>query len=550
MTGRKENNMIRTFKKYFSAFFFLLLTFFLPPGQAQAQFNAFKDPAAAQQQSAGSDFRAVTDDIKGGKIAVGATAYVVVLFKNQGPVSIKVGKVSLYPSSTVSAEVSLNQCADAPLTTDAQCAITVAVVGKQSGAWRVEMLIDHDGRARVATASISGDVEAITVQKDEEKGDLTASSDSLDFGTSDGGSSLVKALVLNNRSAEEIMIKEIMMEVPDQSGFSYKSQCPEKLQSKETCNIVVTWLPTVRGLTQGVLAVKHSGKSGMAQSELKGVLRPNAVTNATFYPEFVPDKGLLISSSDIVDFGNGIKEEAAVTISLVNAGSSDITLKEISLAGLESGLSVLSTGCKNNDVLKPGDACPVALGWVPLRTGALLDSLQIVHTGARGILIIPVRGSAEKIKDKPAAIAVERSVEKSEAKSEAKSDSKDVAAGNLALSQVVQQGSIKKSLAAAEALTVTSLSETRGVINGPAGGLVVRDGEDVVIEGVKWTVAILPTGVILTNKKDEVVLPFDRSLKSLLSSSDAMKKAAAAATQESAASTLPPEIGDLKMINP
>ncbi len=94
---------------------------------------------------------------------------------------------------------------------------------------------------------------------------------------------------------------------------------------------------------------------------------------------------------------------------------------------------------------------------------------------------------------------------------------------------------------------MTSHSQTRAVINGPAGGLVVRDGEDVVIEGVKWTVAIISTGVVLTNKKSEATLSFDRSLKSLL---PAAQKTGGAAAEEGVASTLPPTIGGLQMINP
>src|ERR1035437_5814577 len=99
---------------------------------AAAQYNAFKDPSAAgsaASQAGAPDFRAGTETIQGGKIAVGATSFVVVLFKNQGVSLVTVGKVSLYPSSNVSAQVALKQCADAPLATDSQCAITISVKG-------------------------------------------------------------------------------------------------------------------------------------------------------------------------------------------------------------------------------------------------------------------------------------------------------------------------------------------------------------------------------------------------------------------------------------
>ncbi|MCK5659523.1 MAG: choice-of-anchor D domain-containing protein, partial [Alphaproteobacteria bacterium] len=291
-----------------------LLLFAVP---ANAQYNAFKDPSvsrASVEAAGGFDFKAVTDEIKGGKVSVGGTAYIVVLFKNQGASSVKVGSVNLYPSSTVSAKTTLNQCADAPLSTDAQCAITVAVKGLQSGAWRVEVLVDHSGRSRIAMASISGAVAPLAPRKDEVvKGDVEISPESMDFGTSPGGIALKRSVVLNNRSADIIKIKEFILNVPEQSGYSYKSQCPETLQPGETCNIIVTWLPTSNGLAQGVLAVRHSGKSGMAQVEIKGVLKPvvtgNAAKNITGKVEISPES---------MDFGmspGGIAVKRSVVLS-------------------------------------------------------------------------------------------------------------------------------------------------------------------------------------------------------------------------------------------
>ena len=63
-----------------------------------------------------------------------------------------------------------------------------------------------------------------------------------------GGIALKRSIVLSNHSAEEIKVKGVTLDVPEQSGFSYKSQCAETLAPEETCNIIVTWLPTSKGV--------------------------------------------------------------------------------------------------------------------------------------------------------------------------------------------------------------------------------------------------------------------------------------------------------------
>ena len=84
----------------------------------------------------------------------------------------------------------------------------------------------------------------------------------------------MRSVVLSNHTMDAVKIKDYILNAPEQSGYTYKSQCPETLQPEETCNIIVTWLPTSKGLAQGVLMVQHSGKTGMAQVELKGTLQP------------------------------------------------------------------------------------------------------------------------------------------------------------------------------------------------------------------------------------------------------------------------------------
>ncbi len=462
---------------------------------ASAQFNAFKDPVvgATPGAASGPDLAAVENTITGGAITVGATAYFVAKFKNPGTSPVKVTGINLYPSSTVTSEVTLNKCAEEELTPGAECAVTVSVAGLTAGAWRVEILLDHDGRTRLATAAVTGTVEGSKLEDDEVQADVEAVPEVLDFGSTTGGTPPVRAVLLRNRTQEVVKINDVMLDATAQSGLTFKSQCPESLKPGESCGVSISWAPLTKGAAQAVLNVLHSAKSSLTQVEIKGTFEPALNEKAKIYPEAVPEKGLLIADKDEIDFGDSIRGASAITVSLVNVGSEPVTLKNIKLSGSDSGVSIARSGCRAGTVLQPVEACPLTVNWVPSREGEVIDDLQVHHTGARGILLLAIRGEAE------AAVSRETLAVRQYSSSADGGPSEDE--GSISVTPVL------------DGYVVTSHSPTRAIINGPVGSIVVRDGEDVVISGVKWTVTIVSTGVILNSAQDEILLIFDKSLK-------------------------------------
>ncbi|HOO51414.1 MAG TPA: hypothetical protein PLK94_09030, partial [Alphaproteobacteria bacterium] len=128
-------------------------------GQAMA--NALGDPAARIAGTGNGDGIApVEAEVKAGEITVGSASQVVVKFRNVSSKDVQVGQINLYPSSTVSSEVALNECSSKEgLPSGAECAVVVSVKGLKVGNWRVEMLLHHSGRSRIVTASMTGSVE-------------------------------------------------------------------------------------------------------------------------------------------------------------------------------------------------------------------------------------------------------------------------------------------------------------------------------------------------------------------------------------------------------
>lgn len=453
-----------------------------------ASATALNDPGARGAGAVGNGgLVPVKDDIDGGEVTIGSSSQIVVRFRNDSSKEIKVGQINLYPSSTVSATIGLNECDKEPIASGSECATVVTVKGIKAGNWRVEMLVRHDGKTKIVTASMDGTVEEGEESSDKLLSDVETIPDELDFGDLNSSQPIVKSVVLRNVTSDPINVSDVSIESATQSGFSLTTDC-SKLAVGQACIATVTWSPSSKGQAEGVLVVNHDGPTKVASVVLKGEFNPDEVESAKIFPEQVPGQGLLVSSQEQMDFGS-VSNEASMTVSLVNVGDAEMKIDDISLGGLENGLSVARTGCKPGTVLAPIEACPLTLNWSPPKTGSILDDLQIRHDGARGVLVIPIRGSATATVNKDAqSIVVKDGVE--ETKRVDKSE-------------------------ALQGFVVTSHSSNKAIINGPGGSRVVSDGQDIVIGGLQWNVFITKAGVEFVNGSDKVRLLFDRSLSSV-----------------------------------
>lgn len=470
-----------------------LLAYAVPMAHA----DALGDPAARTRnagQGGAGGLAAVENEVKAGEITVGSTNQVVVKFRNDSGKDVKIGKVDLYPSSTVGADVALNECGgneQGLLPTGAECAVVVSVKGLKVGNWRVEMLLRHDAKSRIVTSAMTGTVVAGDSDADKLTSDVEMIPNELDFGSMETSRPLVKSVILRNVTSQAINVNKVSIEAAPQSGYSLTSDC-KKLEIGQACVASITWAPMSEGKSDGVLLVDHDGPTRVASVNMKGTYEPEAAKKAEIFPDAVPGAGLLVSSQEEIDFGT-ITNEASMTVSLVNIGDQDMQLKDISLASSDKGLTVAKTGCKAMTVLKPVEACALTLNWSPVREGELVEDVRIAHDGVRGILVLPVRGSASEVvnRDTKAVVVNEAG------------DSKE----EIAIKPYEKRQAL-------EGFVITSHANKKAIINGPGGSRVVTDGQDIVLGGVEWKASIVSTGVEFVNGKDRVRLLFDKSLSS------------------------------------
>lgn len=497
--------------------------------ESWSPYPGFGDPSArgAGAGNAGGGLMPVAESIDGGKIPIGATAQVVVRFRNDGSQPVETGLIRLYPSSTVTSTVALNQCEEEPLASGAECAIALTVKGLQAGPWRVEMLMSHSGRTRLVTATISGSVETTGDNADKLTSDIQMIPDDVDFGTINGSQTLTKPVVLRNITSVPIDVTDIYIDSSEQAGYSLKTDC-KKLQAGQSCIAVVTWAPKVKGRSTGVLVAKHSGPAALSSVPLAGDYTPSTVAEAEIFPEAVPGKGLLVASQTELDFGSDITTASTITVSLVNAGDSPLKLTNIKISGSDNGLSYKEDGCSEKTVLQPIEACPLTVTWSPTRVGSIFDDVQITHDGARGVLVLPIRGVATATVSQDQQSIVLSGAEalmgpnpgpppppSSSPTPTAESQTIEEQQAAAVLRNMNAMGGRVNASSVLDGYKITSFSPTRAIINGPGGSRIVFDNEEIVLGGIPWLPVIQKNGIEFLFQGQRILLLFDRSLSSI-----------------------------------
>lgn len=516
---------------------------------------ALSDPGARQGAggtAVGEGLVPVEPSVDGGAIPIGATAQVVVRFRNEGAQPVETGTIRLYPSSTVSATVSLDQCKEAPMATGAECAVALSVKALQSGPWRVEMLMSHNGRTRLVTATISGTVEAAAEGANTLRSDIEAIPEAIDFGSLKASQTLVQPVILRNITSIGIDVEDIYVDASEQSGYRLDTEC-FRLEPGQACIATISWSPKLKGPSTGVLVVKHTGPTALSSVIIKGEYTPDVVNQALAFPEAVPGKGLMVSSQTEIDFGEDVQTASTITVSLVNAGDARMKVRDISISGSDNGLSFKGTGCRPGMILEPIEACPLTISWTPTRAGDLLDDVQITHDGARGILVLPVRGtSTNAVSQDQGAIMLSGGsnlipqvpesmlMDDSGEQYEIVEVGEDTDGGGTSAGPSEEQIRIQQQLAASDnarrsagsggggfvpnipnpssvldGLKITSFSPSRAIVNGPSGSRIVFNNEPIVLGGVPWDVKIQRNGIEFSYGGQTVLLLFDRSLSSV-----------------------------------
>ncbi len=161
----------------------------------------------------------------------------------------------------------------------------------------------------------------------------------------------------------------------------------DKLAGGSRCSVSLSITPTSAGPWGVEVLTTHDGSGRIARAVVNGKALQDAKNSG---------EGLNPNSKDIkpVDFGevNVNSDPAVRTALMVNDSPEAITVMTIDLIAVSKGLEKLGHGCAPEQVLKPGESCPITLRWTPYGRTALMTDLIIRHTGKVGFTVIPIRG--------------------------------------------------------------------------------------------------------------------------------------------------------------
>lgn len=500
-------------------FMFLMTVLVAVPGLAHAQYSAFDDPpqmggSGAAASAGNQEISANKPEIDGGDIAAGQTTQVAVLLHNNTSTPIALDRIELAPSSNVSATIATNQCGQMPIKPGVECAVTLSVKGESAGKFRLGMLIYHNGKTQLSNVFVVGNVGAGKggAASGLPANELEAFPTALDFGETKGRTPLVRSIALRNSSNNTVKISNIELAASPLTGFSVSAPDCKELAPSQACVATVTWGPLAEGASEGVLILRHDGPSGGLQIALKGQYTLSKTNKAELFPNPVPGEGLLVADRENVDFGSAVDGTASITVSLINNGEKDVTLSMVKLAGSDNGLTLSTDSCATGKILAPNQGCVLTVNWSPRREGPVIDDIQILHNGARGVLVLPVRGTATKTasSSSPMMNAISSLPKLNKDALDENIINGGGAASNSSAEMDIPAGS--GDAASLSGYHVTSMSGDRAILAGPRGRILVRDGVRQLIAGSYWKPIISREGIKLIGDKDAVLLFFDRTM--------------------------------------
>ena len=161
-----------------------------------------------------------------------------------------------------------------------------------------------------------------------------------------------------------------------------------KLSGGSRCSVTLSITPTSSGPWSVEVLTTHDGPGRIARAVVVGKALNDGKSSG--------GEGLNQNSKEMkpVDFGevNANGDPAVRTALMVNDSPEDIAVMAVDLIAVSKGLEKLANGCIPDQILKPGESCPITLRWAPYGKAALITDLIIRHTGKIGFTVIPIRG--------------------------------------------------------------------------------------------------------------------------------------------------------------
>jgi hypothetical protein len=317
-------------------------------------------------------------------VSIGSSKPLTFTMKNTGGTAT--GLITL-SGGTEEFKIGSDQCSGTALAaTNGQCTfvVTFAPVVPASTTARATIVNASDAAGVVASVKVSGIATAAPTGTV-----LSITPPTLDFGTIGVGTTAgPKVFTVTNTgdadsaAAVSVVKNDSTSSVGGASQFTYTTTCTGVVAVGASCQVVVTFAPTIKGsasatitVTDGAVATKPSTVVGIALDKpgLEIYCPSTALAGAPY--DF--------SASGSVGAGGTVVGVASPTVLCVVKNNAASTQASGALtAGATGDFAVATTGNTCTDSLAPGLSCTLQLGFKPTVKGSRTGTLTV--TGANG----------------------------------------------------------------------------------------------------------------------------------------------------------------------
>jgi hypothetical protein len=177
---------------------------------------------------------------------------------------------------------------------------------------------------------------------------------------------------LTNTGDNPVTITNIGSDAP----FSQTNNCPTSLAPNSSCEIQVTFTPTVRGPANGTLAVTDNATGSPQETSLSGT---GIGTDVVLTPPSVNFGSEKVGISSV-----------PVPVTLANNGEIALTISEIAVTGTDSGDFAQTNDC--GTTVPPQGHCTIMITFTPAAKGARSAEVSITDNDPNSPQTVPLTG--------------------------------------------------------------------------------------------------------------------------------------------------------------
>jgi hypothetical protein len=298
-----------------------------------------------------------------GSLNVGTTSLSqTVTLKNIGLSALVINQISIAGTGS-SYFAQTNDCG-LNLAAGASCTITVTFSPRAGGTFTPSLRVSYVGAGSPQNVPLSG--TGVTPPK------VSLKPTSLTYATQLIGTiSSAQTATLTNIGHQDVTISSISIS----GAFNETNNCPAILGVALSCQIQVTFQPSVAGTAHGTLLVNDNAIGNPHKVRLTGT-------------------GTVITFSPIgVNFGNQKvgTTSAAAPITLSNIGGSAVSITQIAITGTNPGDFAQTNDCGNS--VPAHGSCTISVKFKPTAPGARSAAVSVTDNGGGSPQTVPLAGA-------------------------------------------------------------------------------------------------------------------------------------------------------------